>query len=289
MDMEQKAIERIKTASELSLHYYQQPLICTYSGGKDSDVMLELFRRSGVPFEVMNHHTTVDAPQTVRHIKKMFRELEEEGIKATISRPKMTMWQLIPAKKYPPTRMKRYCCEYLKETQIKNRFIATGVRWAESRIRKGRGEIQPRTRTKKQQQKIMLMNDNDRKRMIIERCAAKADMIANPIIDWGDKEIWEYYWNECKEHNELYKIGYYRVGCVGCPMAGANRWKAFADFPTYERAYKRAFGKMLEEIAKAGKKTRWKNEEDVFRWWMEDDTIEGKMDFSDFPEIMPEE
>lgn len=45
MDLEQKAIERIRLASDLSLKHYGKPLICTYSGGKDSDVMLELFRR----------------------------------------------------------------------------------------------------------------------------------------------------------------------------------------------------------------------------------------------------
>lgn len=43
MDLEHKAIERIKTASIMSQSYYKQPLICTYSGGKDSDVMLERF------------------------------------------------------------------------------------------------------------------------------------------------------------------------------------------------------------------------------------------------------
>ena len=84
MDLEKKAIERIRMASELSLYHYKQPLICTYSGGKDSDVMLELFKRSGVPFEVLNSHTTVDAPPTVYHIRKRFRQLEEQGIKATI-------------------------------------------------------------------------------------------------------------------------------------------------------------------------------------------------------------
>ena len=47
MDLEQKAIERIRLASELSLKYYGKPLVCTYSGGKDSAVMLELFRRGG--------------------------------------------------------------------------------------------------------------------------------------------------------------------------------------------------------------------------------------------------
>lgn len=65
MDLEQKSIERIRTASEMSLNYYKKPLVCTYSGGKDSDVMLELFRRSGVPFEVHHSHTTVPGQMTL--------------------------------------------------------------------------------------------------------------------------------------------------------------------------------------------------------------------------------
>lgn len=81
MDLEQKAIERIKTASEMSLEYYKQQLICTYSGGKDSDVLLELFKRSGVPFEVQHSHTTADAPQTVWHVRDNFKKLEEGGDK----------------------------------------------------------------------------------------------------------------------------------------------------------------------------------------------------------------
>lgn len=76
MDLEKTAIERIKLASEMSLRHYKQPLVCTYSGGKDSDVMLELFKRSGVPFEVHNSHTTADAPQTVRHIRDTFKKLD---------------------------------------------------------------------------------------------------------------------------------------------------------------------------------------------------------------------
>lgn len=34
VDLEQKAIQRIRTASEMSLHHYGQPLVCTYSGGE---------------------------------------------------------------------------------------------------------------------------------------------------------------------------------------------------------------------------------------------------------------
>ena len=47
MDLGQKSIERIKMASEMSLHHYGKPLICTYSDGKDSDVMLEAIRATG--------------------------------------------------------------------------------------------------------------------------------------------------------------------------------------------------------------------------------------------------
>lgn len=131
MDLEQKAIERIRLASDLSLKHYGKPLVCTYSGGKDSDVMLELFRRSDIPFEVHNSHTTADAPQTVRHIRKVFKSLEEKGIKCEIEMPKykgehITMWKLIPLKLMPPTRQVHYCCQVLKETGCANRYIATG-------------------------------------------------------------------------------------------------------------------------------------------------------------------
>lgn len=279
MDLEQKSIERIKMASEMSLHHYGKPLICTYSGGKDSDVMLELFKRSGVPFEVHNSHTTVDAPPTVYHIRDTFRDLELAGIPCTIHMPKLTMWELIPKKKVPPTRMKRYCCDTFKENSAPHRFVATGVRWAESSRRAFRQEVEPRgTEIAK---KILKLDDNDRKRALIERCEIKADMIANPIIDWPNRDIWDFYWNECKSHNIQYKMGYTRVGCIGCPMAGKHRWKEFADYPTYQRAYIRAFDRMIEEIHAAGKTCKWKNGYDCFLWWMEDTNVEGQLSMFD--------
>lgn len=177
----------------------------------------------------------------------------------------------------PPCRKQRYCCEYLKENTIKNRFVATGVRWAESSRRKNRQEIEPKG--KKDAEKIMMLNDNDKKRVLTERCAMKSDMIVNPILDWPDGDIWDYYWHECKLHNQLYRMGYYRVGCVGCPMAGKGRWKEFADFPTYKRAYIRAFDVMLDAIHGAGLQTKWQTGYDVFLWWMEDKNIKGQMDF----------
>ena len=42
MDNEKRAIELIEMASEMSERYYKKPIVCTYSGGKDSDVLVEL-------------------------------------------------------------------------------------------------------------------------------------------------------------------------------------------------------------------------------------------------------
>lgn len=292
MDLEQKAIERIKMAAEMSLHHYGKPLVCTYSGGKDSDVMLELFKRSGVSFEVHNSHTTADAPQTVYHIREVFRDLELQGIQCDIdyhNQPdgkRMTMWNLIPRKLMPPTRLVRYCCSELKETGCANRMIATGVRWAESNKRKEREvyeNIVSNAETKiKISDEKMLLTDNDDTRRLFEQCQLKAKTVVNPIIDWQDNDIWEYYWNECKSHNTLYKMGYYRVGCIGCPMAGKRRYKEFSDFPYYKKAYIKAFDRMLEVREARGLTGKWKRGDEVFDWWMEDKSIPGQMKLDDF-------
>lgn len=291
--MEHKAIERIQTASEMSLHYYGKPLICTYSGGKDSDVMLELFKRSGIPFEVSNSHTTADAPQTVRHIREVFRDLELQGIKCDIDYHKqpdgsrITMWNLIPKKLMPPTRLVRYCCSELKETFGNGRFIATGVRWDESRNRKEWGSFSQPNERLQLSDEFMLNSDNEKYRRVTEHCMQKNKMIVNPIIDWTDNDVWTFLRQENIEFNVLYECGYRRVGCIGCPIAGKKRYKEFSDFPKYKNAYIKAFDRMLLERKQRGKDCQWKNGEEVFLWWMEDDNVAGQMSFEDFPEVMP--
>jgi phosphoadenosine phosphosulfate reductase len=290
MDKEKMAIERIRMASEMSLHHYKKPLVCAYSGGKDSDVLLELFRRSGIPFEVHNSHTTADAPQTVRHIQKVFRGLESEWIKCEIEMPTYkgeptSMWKLIPEKLMPPTRLVRYCCSVLKETGCANRYIATGVRWDESTARMQREEFEKIANKKKDKEKftiIMLMNDNDKRRRMNELCMQQNKMVVNPIIDWTHRDVWEYINSEKIETCELYQCGYDRVGCIGCPMAGKKRKREFEDFPEYKKLYIHAFERMLKERERRGKENTWKTGEDVFAWWIGDENVPGQMHIKDF-------
>ena len=148
--------ETLRLAASISKEYYQKPLIITYSGGKDSDVLLQLALECLNPedFEVFNSHTTLDAPETVYYIRDKFKDLKEKGVNATIHYPHyadgrpMSIWTLIVDKQMPPTRLARYCCEKLKETKIPNRFIAVGVRESESVGRRGRDSFSTRGKTK---------------------------------------------------------------------------------------------------------------------------------------------
>ena len=288
MDLEQTAIERLKMASDMSLRLYKQPLVITYSGGKDSDVLLHLAGRSGIPYEVLHSLTTADAPETVWHIRDAFRRLELTGVKCTIDTHKrpdgtnVTMWNLLPRKLMPPTRLVRYCCAELKEGGGKGRWIATGIRWAESVKRKNRGALE--VLHQDISKRLTLMNDNDESRMMMETCQLKGKRIVNPIIDWKDADVLGYAAAEKICMNPLYRMGFNRCGCIGCPMAGKHRYFEFSIFPTYERAYKRAFNKMLD-VMKAdgtGRTPKWKNGEEVFLWWMEDKNIPGQMTIDDF-------
>lgn len=272
MDKEHMAIERIRLANDMSFLYYEKPVLLCYSGGKDSDLLLQLTLAAGVPFEIQHSLTTADAPQTVNYVRKVFHKLEIRGIKANINRGiykgrTATMWSLIPQKLMPPTRIVRYCCSILKETAGKGRHIMTGVRWAESTARKGRGMYE--SIEQKKEDRVILNNDNADFRRLHERCALRAETVTNPIIDFSDAEVFAFLRDI--PLNPLYDMGFKRVGCIGCPMAGRIRHFEFELFPAYKRLYLSAFERMLKEREARGKDTPWKRPEDVYRWWMDED------------------
>jgi len=274
MDCRERAIMRLKRAAERSERFYHQPLLVCYSGGKDSDTVLELAKESGIDFEVVHSHTTADAPQTVYHVREKFAQLEEIGIHCFIEYPyylgeRTSMWKLIPQKKLPPTRIVRYCCDVLKETSGDHRACATGVRWAESAKRKNNRGVNEAI-SKNAERRIILNNDNDDTRKLEERCILHAKTLVNPIIDWSDKDVFGYLRDRKVDLNPLYSCGFNRVGCIGCPMAGIHRYDEFRMFPKYKDLYIRSFQKMIE-VNKNTKSYQWKSGLECFDWWMGED------------------
>lgn len=280
MDLEKAAIMRLQTAAELSPKYYQQPIRVCYSGGKDSEVILEFCRRAGVPFEVVHNLTTADAPETIYHIRRVFHRLELEGISCDIVHPtykgKSTcMWTLIPRKRIPMTRLARYCCTILKESNNTNRCVVLGIRRLESQSRADSGvaELPGKSRGEK---RLFDMDNGDER--IIAPCQMKATLKIHPIVDWSDADVWRFIHDSRIEMNPCYSMGFHRVGCVGCPMAGKGRYAEFRTWPKYEVLYRRAFERMVEARRAIGKDGPWRDGDEVFRWWMEDKNLDGQMD-----------
>ena len=268
-----EAMERL-VAFEPEDGYY-----LAYSGGKDSDAVLNLAILAGVKFEAVHNLTTVDAPETVRYI--------QANPLVRISKPRLDMFHLIIEKGFPPTRLQRYCCSELKEREGMGKVTLTGVRWSESENReKNSGLVKIIGKLKgtinmaewyravyrvSEKGGVILNDDNAPSRRMVEHCYRTRKTMVNPIIDWTDSEVWGFL-DYCKvSSNPLYECGYKRIGCVGCPLAGRRtRKNEFLRYPGYKKMYIKAFDRMIEEKHKRGEEYRlnWKTGEDVFNWWV---------------------
>ena len=271
VNLEKMAIERLKCFEDFALQMHPNGYYVAYSGGKDSDCIRILCELAGVKHELWHNHTTVDAPETVYYVRSIVPEKQ-------ISKPDMSMWGLIVKKGIPPLQQIRYCCEILKEHGGEGRFVVTGVRRAES-IKRSDGRVfQIRNVPKKD--RIIFSDDNDENRRMLEPCQLKGKRTLNPIVDWTDDDVWEFLnYYGCKS-NPLYKCGFKRVGCIGCPMASfKHRRFQFERYPKYKELYIRAFDKMLKVEGREHKD--WKSGEEVFDWWtsekVDDLDIDGQI------------
>lgn len=231
VDKVKVAIDRLRELEPPEGYYL------AFSGGKDSQCIYHLALMAGVKFDAHYNLTTADPPELVHFIRRYYPEVE-------VHRPAETMWQLIPRKLMPPTRMVRYCCSELKEGGGSGRVVVTGVRWAESVRRK-----------------------NSRK--MVETCFRDSSKTyVNPIIDWEDEDVWEFIREVAQiPYCELYDQGFNRLGCVGCPMS-QNQELEFNRWPKFRASYVRAFDRMIAERKRRGKPVQWENGEEVMTWWL---------------------
>ena len=177
----------------------------SYSGGKDSDVILELAKMAGIPFRAIYKNTTIDPPGTIKHCKS-------KGVE--IVHPKISFLKLIE-KKGMPTRRARFCCSELKEYKILDRAIQ-GIRRCESAARAARYHEPEICRVYSAKEKVR---------------------VYLPILNWTNKDVERFIRERGIQCHPLYydERGNFRVerrlGCIGCPMQSDNGGSDFIRYP----------------------------------------------------------
>lgn len=195
------AIKLLRTISEM----YGDVIEVAYSGGKDSDVILQLVKESGIPYRAIYRSTTIDPPGTIKHVLDM-------GVE--IIRPKETFAQLI-ASRGLPNRKRRFCCSVLKEYKILNKVVL-GIRRQESHKRAER------------------YREPTQCRLYGKGCECEQIL---PILEWTLDDVTEFlkerhiqcapvYYDECGVFRSER-----RLGCLGCPLA--SRRHRIAEFKKY--------------------------------------------------------
>lgn len=184
------------------------PIEVAYSCGKDSEVILQLVRESGIPYRAIFRNTTIDPRGTIAHARS-------KGVE--IRNPRLPFFKLIEKKGYP-SRLVRFCCDELKEYKILDKCVI-GVRKAESKARDER-YLEP-TQCR-----------------VYKRTGDHVEAIY-PILYWSDEDVAEFLLDRQIKCHPLYydADGSFhverRLGCIGCPLAYYK--KRIEEFKQYPR------------------------------------------------------
>lgn len=235
LDKIKNSIDILKRGEEMALMYNDFGYHVAFSGGKDSQVILELCKMAGVKHKAFFYKTSVDPRELLSFIRVNYPEVEWIT-------PKMTMYQLILKKGMLPLRQARFCCEYLKERQGINSVVVTGITGAESVNRK--------KRAKKGATEFMCIKGQDK-------------ILVHPILDWTVTDVKEFLRSRKIDMCSLYER-MTRIGCVGCPMAPKRMRQDFELMPNFKKAYINTVQKLIDQ---KGKYPQFESAEDVVNWW----------------------
>jgi len=204
----------------------------SFSGGKDSTVVSDLVRKAlGTPSIIhIFGNTTLEFQQTYEYIERFRTENRKTPILRAENK-EQDFFNLCESFG-PPSRSLRWCCTIFKTGFIGDKIKRTfgdkktvltfyGIRRSESSSR------------------------NNYERSSMGRKISK-QLVASPIIDWMDYDIWLYLLSTGIDFNNAYRLGYTRVGCWCCP--NNSQWSQFLASIYMPKEYAR-FNKMLLDFA----------------------------------------
>lgn len=237
---ENEAICRIQKFSKICEKLNVLPVV-GFSGGKDSQVVYDLCKRSGINFKAVFNHC-FESNTTLKFIRENYPEVEwrrevKEGFFENIRKNHHGLL---------PTVEKSYCCsDYKHNPKYVDYASIVGVRKAESQKRKQRKVFETKSK------RFLNKNKETFYQYFSESCIASgapSEIQLKPILDWTSEEVWNYIKKYKLPINPEYS-DCNRVGCQICPKANlTSNFKALIKFPKLIDAVIRAREKSNNEI-----------------------------------------
>ncbi|NPV88932.1 phosphoadenosine phosphosulfate reductase family protein [Coprothermobacteraceae bacterium] len=242
--LENEAMEYITKVYEKYTKHVEYTAV-SFSGGKDSQVVLDLVSRVLSPgdYIVVFSDTTMELPdtywtvsQTELLMRRKYPEIRFYTVQPT--KDALLLWRDFG----PPSRVHRWCCTVTKTVPFDKLIRSLHVEQGHSGV--------PR----------MLVFEGSRReesktRSGYSRAAMSVKHIhsinARPIIDWNQTEVMLYLMTRGIQINPLYRSGATRVGCTICPFA--TGWSEFIigqRFPQIAKRYVRTIQSTLAKEVK---------------------------------------
>lgn len=226
-----------------------------FSGGKDSQVLLQLVKMAGVRHKAFYSVTTNDPPDNVYFIRQYYPDV-------VFLHPKRNFFKIIEQKGMP-TRFYRFCCAELKEKAGVGNAVLTGVRAEESRKRAAYDEVRVYSRRKEHSEHththtIAEIEENE------HRCIKGKDkLMIYPILRWTEKDVWQFLHEQGLPTNPCYKqTG--RVGCMFCPFSNK---KQIDHYETQYPKYKERIMQSLEIFCQKQDENEMETPQQYYEWW----------------------
>jgi phosphoadenosine phosphosulfate reductase len=254
-------LEKNSLKTMIALYDERRANIVQFSGGKDSIVLKDLARKSGLNFSYSYQNTTIDPPGHIGWIRKNYPDV-------VINQPRYTFYELI-AKYGLPTRQNRFCCQHLKEYIGKGAKTFEGLRIDESKEEElsfgNRGKSSKRT--SKRGRRLSALKEPE---MCDTRIKDKIHVY--PIMHWTSKEVWEYIHKNNLPYPDFYDKGFHRLGCIGCPLGQQpQRIREYKMFPRF--VYATIIGINNNIIAGKSISKHFSDPYEAFYWWISELSI----------------
>ena len=273
------SIELLRKAEKMALRLDpENGFYLAFSGGKDSQALYHVAKMAGVRFKAYMSLTSVDPPEVIRFVRKLYPEVE-------LIKPKISIYEMAKKKHILPTRTKRWCCAVYKEVYGAGSVTLTGIRKQESARRAKREEVS--TEIKGKRGEYTFDEWSEHQETMVTCVNGKDKLIISPIIYWSERDVWNFLNNIVGvPHCELYDQGYRRIGCVCCPMS-TERQK-IKDLIRYPHVYRKWLKTIKWLMDQGCVSYNFENTEIVLKWWISgksyekfyaDEIMQSKLNF----------